>query len=195
MQQFIIVPNDNVYFYDAAIGTIAIIALYDSVFVKPSGETIHRSVYTDENGERQIARRVRSMTFKELDSLCEEVRQSTGVESFDWNSSSGQTVLKVSKDDIQQASVVIQAILEKGFRIYMNDKSQLTISLEDVGGHYNQDSRERALLEMYRRLVRNSQGHWDALKCTIDYQWTRTERVKLPELKAWVIEMFPENNQ
>lgn len=194
---YTIVPNDNLYFHDSTNTTIVCV-VYDNIYKKGNGEECYTRTYTDEYGQTQFAEYHRDLTSSEMDELVQRLRDQTNVDSVDWGSAMGRTYISVANNDILNAPKIIQALLEKGFRLYMNDGSQLTISLSDVYNQYNQENREKALFNMYKRLKNesniNGKSYWDSVKSTISYQWKCAGRVKLHELQAWLINEFPREN-
>ena len=192
MDGYIIVPDDNVYFFDST-DSVGFVVLYDTVFKKDDGEIIHTRVYRDNDGIIKPAEPI-GLSHQDIEQLCEHIRHEYNIVSLDFCYSCGRVLIMLAKQEIQFAPKVIQAILEKGYRLFMNDQSQLTISLEDVEGNYNQTTREKALLKTFKKWMEQSQEHWNILKNTISCEWRYAGRVKLPELKCLLIQEFPEEN-
>ena len=191
--RYTIISNDNVYFHDST-DSIGFAALYDGIFAKADGTLIHLPFYTNNDGDEQHAKYIRSLSSSEMETLLEKIRRLTNLKTLNFCYAMGRTLLTINISEIYQVHRAIQTILEEGFRIYLNDHSQLTINLEDVNGQYNQTNRELALQKKYKKLVQQGDKYWDSIKRTISYQWRCAGRVILPELKEWMISQFPEEN-
>ena len=189
---YIIVFNDNLYYPKDSIGFAG---LYNEIFVTQNNKEIHYRFYIDGDGNEQRAKHIRSLTIMEMEQLLNGIRQQLNIDTLDFCYTGGKTLLTINISEVRDISRVIQTMLKKGFRLYMNDHSQLTINIQDVNGQYNQKNRELALLEMYKRYKNQSNNHWCFVKKMISYEWRCAGRVKLPELKEWLILHFPDENR
>ena len=181
-----ILAHDNVYFLNCASENIGFACLYDEKYQdRHSGKIVY--IYNCVESWEYVG----SLTSTELSDICATVAQDTGAFSLDWNSSMGKTLLTVKKPDVYKIESIIQTFLNNGFRLYMNDGSQLTLSPENMP-NYSWRAREQLLLKNYTHY--RSLSYWSALKDTISFEWKMGERVRLPELKAFMLAEFPEAN-
>lgn len=167
MSNYTIVPNDNIYFhYDTDIVILVILC--------------------DEDLDVLCSE----------DELCKDLSATTNCNSVNWGFSMGRSYIKIHKNDLKFAQVIIQTILDKGFRVFLNDCSELTIRKSDLeGGVYNQTTREKLLLQKNIESKTRYAKYWDVNKSLKSYEWKLAGRVKLPELKHFLLEHFPDENR
>lgn len=178
-----LIAQDNVYFTDRE-NKIGFAILYEEKYKhKTTGEVLYYA--KDLSSYNYIG----ELGINELDSLCENARLNTGANTLDWNSCYGRILLSVHECDYAKIQNVIRFILNAGHRIYLNDGSQLTLNPNIT---YSWEMREQLLLQNYLKF--KSMFGWDVLKCTISTEWKNAERVKLLELKQFMISEFPDDN-
>ena len=178
-----VVTQDNVYFVDSK-NEIGFCVLYAEIYKhKQTGEIAY---YTENYNDYEY---VTELSVSELNELCESVKHDTNTATLDWNYVCGRVLLIVNECDLFKIQFIIQSLLDKGHRIYLNDSSQLTLK---PGMKYSWETREIALLQNYYRF-RNEQ-YWEVLKNTISTEWKNAERVRLDELKLFMLTEFPDEN-
>jgi hypothetical protein len=104
----------------------------------------------------------------------------------------GRTGLSVDQTEVNFISSIIQSLLDRGHRLYLNDRSQLTLNPPFV---YNQETRETELLRQFIEWKTMAGVNWNAfIKNTINREWRLAGRVRNRELKQLLIAEYPEEN-
>src|SRR5258708_7383781 len=71
---------------------------------------------------------VRGMNPDENTDLCASVAESLSLKHLDWSYFGGRCLLNIHQDDLTKVYSVIDAFLERGYRIYCNDSTQVTFT-------------------------------------------------------------------
>jgi hypothetical protein len=178
-----IVAPDNVYFVEATTNHIGFASLYTEKYKNMQTNEIH--FHSTSPSDKYMG----ELTSIELTELCNNIGRNVNADTLDWTSAMGRTLLTVEECDVMKIQKIIQSLLDQGYRIYVNDGSQLTLSHIS---NYCWETRERCILANYKKYKLTN--HWNVIKNTISSEWKNADRVKLLELKEFMIMEFPEEN-
>jgi len=94
---------------------------------------------------------IRDMEPEEINALCQKVKEELKLVELDWGYVGGRCLVWCSIEDKNRVYDIVNAFLEKGCRIYMNDKSEVTFC---PGEHACAESQQRKIIQSFQRLLR-----------------------------------------
>jgi len=93
---------------------------------------------------------IRDMEPEEINTLCRKVKEELKLVELDWGYVGGRCLVWCSIEDKNRVYDIVNAFLDKGCRIYMNDKSEVTFC---PGEHACAESQQRKIIKSLQRFL------------------------------------------
>ncbi len=122
-------------------------------------------------------------TAESLDSFINSLKEKTGSSTLDWFSACGRDGIQVSNDEKNLVPIIIQEILDRGYHLYINDGSQVTLF---PGQKYSKEEVQWQILYRYIDFEKKMSYNGEIIRALESYLELMDKQVLDPQY--WLIE-------